>query len=123
MNRAGCTWQQEVKQGFLLRVRKQADPVRDLVMIRMEIHGVRSGGRNPRLVCTVEQHHISEHSVFDPTTCCARNAAQVPGMAGVPGMIEEFSKGAVRIKAPPCRQEAALILQGEAQTAYVVDRS
>lgn len=92
-------------------------------MIWIEIYDVGSSGRDPRLVCTVEQHHIFEHSVLDPTTCYARNAAPILGMAGVTGMTEEFGKGAVRTKAPPCRQDAALILQGEAQTAYVVDRS
>lgn len=79
--------------------------------------------RSPHLVCTVEQHHISEHSVLRPTSCYARNAARILRMAGGPSMREEFSKGAVRTKAPPCRQDAAIILQGEAQTAYVVDRS
>lgn len=78
---------------------------------------------NPHLVGTVEQHHISEHSVLGPTSCYARNAGQILRMAGGPGMTEEFGKGAVRTKAPPCRQDAAIILQGEAQTAYVVDRS
>lgn len=67
---------------------------------------------------------ISPSTHFGPTSCYACNAARTLRMAGGSGMTEEFGKlGAFRTKAPPCRQDAALILRGEAQTAYVVDRS